>query len=239
MKFKIKIFYFFIVVIVSNCTSVDDVNTLRELVASKDVIEGLEIKQSINDKESTYQDLLESTREYTPFLTKIKKVNEFRFEAHYQPHLLLTLNNNDSISLEDKINYNVLNHVKDYANIHYIQFSLENLKFKSELLRFDLKSAQQYSDRIMYYSFYCNRDAYVIENGCDTLRGSFVHFERTFDVTPKLNLTFAFERKTHTPVTSLNFVFDDVIFDNGRLNFEFNYQVISVLNAIEIKKLLL
>ena len=197
------------------------------------------ISSVLHNTKSTYESILSALDPFKRSLTKTKDINQFSFVAEYQPHLLLAVVNTGSFNALDRLDKKSLNAVGDYENLHYIKFSMENKDFHSELIRYDLKSAQEYSDRIMYYSFYSNRDAYLIENGCDTIRNAFVHFERTFDVSPKLNMTFVFEKKSRHDLNKVSFVFEDVIFNHGRLNFEFDGKTISLLNATEIKKLML
>ena len=192
----------------------------------------------LSEEHSTYKDILGTIKAFYPQLNKSKTIDAFEFKASYQPHLLLAINN--AVTSDERSKRTELHKtLEGYSDLHYIQFSIENKEFHSELLRFDLSSAQEYSDRIMYYSFYCNKNAYIIENERDTIACAFVHFERTFDVSPKLNLTFVFEKKEHQPMDKVSFVFEDVIFNKGKLNFEFDYKSISVLNAKEINKILL
>lgn len=196
-----------------------------------------ELRSVLAQKNSSCQDILQTIDAFYPQLNKSKTIDDFEFIAIYQPHLLLALS--DKVPSDSYKNAELSNTVKQYAGLHYIQFSIENKDFHSELLRFNIRSAQDYSDRIMYYAFNSNKDTYVIENNKDTIPCSFVHFERTFDVSPKLNLTLVFDKRETTPVEKLNLVFEDVIFNKGKLIFEFDYKDISVLNAGNISKILL
>jgi hypothetical protein len=198
-----------------------------------------ELTEKAKDPTSTYNDLIHCVKEMAPFLSKNKKIDDFEFSANYRPHIFLALVNNDSIDQNSKIDKAVLSQTDEYHKLHYIQFSIENTKFKSELLRYNLASADDYSQRISYYAFQVKNDICLIENSKDTIKGSFVNFERTFDISPKLNLTFVFERKSDAPLNKLTFVFNDIIFNNGKINFEFDYNKIAFLNSPEVKKLAL
>lgn len=228
-----------ILLVIFTALCLADCNNVSHKANGQPTINTKIIAQKMADKTITYQDLIEAVSIYEPVLHKTKTIDDFAFDATYQPHLLLTLMNNDSIKPENPVNKADLKKISNYNNLHYIKFSMENKKFKSELLRYDIESADEYSERISYYSFYCNKDAYMVENNTDTIKGSFVNFERTFDVSPKLNFTFVFESKNKKPLQTVNFIFNDIIFNNGKLNFEFDYEKISTLNNSEIKKLIL
>lgn len=194
------------------------------------------LKEHLSDERSTYRDIINDIQLMTDETNKIKNIEDFLFEADYQPHLLLTLINQDSLKPDALIDKKVLAKADEYNKLHYIKFSIENKNFKSELLRYNAETPDEYSQRISYYSFQVKNDVYLVENSTDTLRGAFVNFERTFDMSPKLNMTFVFERKKTTALKNITFVYEDVVFNSGKLNFEFDYNKIEYLNAPYIKK---
>lgn len=171
-------------------------------------------------------------------LTRTKSIDDFVYEAKYLPHLQQLLSSGDTTLLNGMPTSKFLNELDNYENLYAFCFTIENKKYKSELLRYGLQSADEYAHRVSYYSFYCNQDVYLVADGKDTLKAAFVNFERTFDISPRLNLTFVFEKKGLPPVNRFNFVFNDAVFENGKLNFEFNYKSISVFDSHEIKKLI-
>lgn len=188
---------------------------------------------------TTYAEVAEHLQQLKTEIEKEKQISPFVFKAIYQPHLMLALNTTETISPQAKIDKVFLQRAIDYNALHYIQFSMENKEFKSELLRFALSSAEDYADRIDYFSFRCGKDALLIEDGKDTLRAVFANYERTFDASPKINIVFAFERKTQKPLSTIRFIFNDEVFSNGKLNFEFDYSHLAHLNAPELKKIVL
>jgi hypothetical protein len=196
-----------------------------------------DLKHSLENTSTSYKDVVSLIGGLSPQLNKVKSIEDFVFEASYRPHIMLAILNNASVNPEDKLDKKIIEKCSDYNNLHYIQLSIENKNFKSELLRFNIFSSDEYSERVSYYSFRVAKDICLVENGTDTLKNGFVTFERTFDASPKLNLILAFERKRNTPLNSLALIYDDVIFDNGKINFEFDYSKIGFLNYPEIKKL--
>lgn len=236
--YHIRFIVFFTGIILISCGP-DSQTAAVESLSESEKAQVIEAVTSEVKKERTYADIIASLQPLSPVLRKNKTINDFTFSAHYQPHLLLAVTNHGLTDLNAKTGSSFLKEIDSYKNLHYIKFTIRNNTFKSELLRYQLESVQQYSDRITYYSFQSQRDALIIENGKDTLRKVFVHFERTFDVSPELNLTFVFERANGKAIEDLKFVFDDKIFNNGKISFDFDYRTIAKLNAEEIKNLLL
>jgi hypothetical protein len=238
MKLFICILISSIVFISTYCSKIKDNENLNSTNESKQDVE-LKLKEKVANKDCTYGDLIGDLTSVSSELNKNKTIGDFVFEAEYQPHLLLAILNQDSVESTKKIDRVILKKTEDYNRLHYLKFTIENKKFKSELLRYNAETPDDYSGRISYYSFHIKNDVYLIENSTDTLKGGFVNFERTFDMSPKLNLTFVFERRKTTPINKLTFVYEDVIFNNGKLNFEFDYQKFSFLNAPDFKKTIL
>ncbi|MCE3226611.1 MAG: hypothetical protein K0S32_1162 [Bacteroidetes bacterium] len=196
------------------------------------------LKKELADKNTTYDNIFEHLGTISKEINKQKEIEDFVFTAQYQPHLLLSLLNSDSTDENQKINRAILTRAQEYDKLHYIKFSIENKKFKSELLRYNATTPEEYSERISYYSFHIKNDVYLVENSKDTLKNAFVTFERTFDMSPKLNIVFAFERKKTEPLKQLTFVFEDLVFNNGKILFEYDYTKFSYLNSPEIKKII-
>lgn len=192
------------------------------------------LREGIAQKNPDRKKLIEAVTASEQVLTQIKTIDDFVFEARYLTHLQQLLLLEDSSLSGAQLS----SAIKNYENLYSFRFSIEHKRFNSELLRYGLRSADEYAHRVSYYSFYCNQDVYLVADGKDTVRAAFVNFERTFDMSPKLNFTFVFEKKGSAPNHRLNFVFDDAVFDNGKLNFEFNYKSISAFDSQEIQKLL-
>jgi hypothetical protein len=198
-----------------------------------------EFKEKVNAPFATYRDLFSQIEQQKSILEQKKIIGDFEFSMNYQPHVLLTLINNDSLNPDAPLNKNLLKKTEEYTNLHYIKFSIENKTFKSELLRYEVASAEDYSNRVNYYAFHIKQDVMLIQNDKDTIRNAFVTMERTFDISPKLNLVFAFETKANAKIDKLTFAYEDVVFNNGKLNFEINYKAIAHLNSPDFKKIIL
>lgn len=190
-----------------------------------------EIRKDLVSGKTKRENLLDLFKEANGNLTESKIIEDFEFKLTYKPHLVMIIQDKDSIPDIETIKSEAL----QYENLHYMTLSIKNKTWNSELLKFNAGSPEEYSERINYYSFRCQNDLYFIEDK-DTLKGAFVNFERAFDISPVLNITIAFERKRKGPYHDLSFVYDDKIFNNGKIKFELNSELISMFNSPEITR---
>lgn len=233
----------FSVILIIVCWSCGRVTSGKTGITEAEASELAERDNGINTQPihtgATYAEVAEHLQQLKAEIEKEKQINPFVFKASYQSHVMLALNTTETVPPQTRIDKVFLQRAIDYNALHYIQFSMENKEFNSELLRFALPSPEDYADRIDYFSFRCGKDALLIEDGKDTLRTVFANYERTFDASPRINIVFVFERKTQTPLSTIRFVFNDEVFNNGKLNFEFDYSRLAHLNAPELKKVIL
>ena len=163
-----------------------------------------------------------------------KKIDDFSFTATYKPASVSAMEEEtDSLKLNDTIAASFKQKIVSYQQMHLFNFSIVNKSFKHELIKFEANDNQQYYDRLSYYSFAVSQDAYVIEDK-DTLPCKFVNFERTFEANPSIMLTLVFNRKsTVNQYKNLTLVFDDKIFNKGKLMFDFETTPLLVLNYLK------
>lgn len=162
-----------------------------------------------------------------------KKMDEFDFISIYKPYSILLMEEYDTLNPDQTITSEFKSKTVNYSNMHFFNFNIKNSTFKNELIKFNVADNQAYYDRIAYYSFNVKNDAYVIED-LDTLKCDFVNFERTFEANPSIMLSFAFTRKSKsTNYKTLKFVFEDKIFNKGKLMFSFDTQPVLLLNYLK------
>jgi hypothetical protein len=162
-----------------------------------------------------------------------KKIDDFQFIAIYKPYSILVIEELQDINITDTISAEFQKKTANYNNMHFLNFSIENETFKNELIKLDVENNQAYYDRITYYSFAAKNEAYVVEDK-DTLKCDFINFERTFEAKPSIMLSLGFTRKSKTNnYKSLKFVFEDKIFNKGKLIFNFDTQPILLLNYLK------
>lgn len=105
-----------------------------------------------------------------------------------------------------------------YSDLLYFKLNIQNDKFPNELLKYDVKDNQEYSNRVKYCSFEINRD-FFLTNGLDTVPCVLHEFERTFNVPSGLNFMITFPKiATGKGLTA---VFHDQLFKQGLIKFHF------------------
>lgn len=85
----------------------------------------------------------------------------------------------------------------EYKGLQYYSFIIESKNVANgnqELLRYNLKSTDDYFARIEYYSFQVQNDIKLVE-GKDTLVCRMSHFERAYGLQPKIKIVVAFDRR--------------------------------------------
>jgi hypothetical protein len=163
----------------------------------------------------------------------MKKIDDFKFTAIYKPYSILVMEELQDVNIEDTISIEFQKKTANYSNMHFLNFSIENETYKNELIKLDVENNQAYYDRITYYSFAAKNEAYIVEDK-DTLKCDFINFERTFEAKPSIMLSIGFTRKSKTNnYNKLKFVFEDKIFNKGKLIFNFDPQPILLLNYLK------
>lgn len=217
-----------LIFIFNSCNSTNNKSTKK---VSTDEIIG--IRNDVNNNKESLQKLMKYYIAYKDHFISKKTVGDFDFELMYNTHFSLAVNSLDTVVYR-QTKTTLVEELKKFEKLHYFTFRLSNKKEHAELLKYDIKSEQEYTDRILYYMNKCQTDFTLIEDG-DTLIMPFVNFERTFDLAPVITITVVFERKKNTNFNHLDFVFDDKIFNNGKIKFEMEPEIISVFNNPDIK----
>mgnify|MGYP000356640914 CR=1 FL=1 len=162
-------------------------------------------------------------------LKQSKQIGDFTFSAFYQPHDYLAikeLNKGESVNskeFEEKI--------KEYGEMTYCSFRLENSKTNGELLKTDLSSDQQYYGRLEYMSFKMQEDFKLIQ-GNDTLPCSMYHFERIYSLAPYATFVLGFPKTDSKE--DIKLWFHDKLFNNGIVILNFKTESIHNLPKLEI-----
>lgn len=107
-----------------------------------------------------------------------------------------------------------------YSEMSYFNFRIELKAGQGELLKYNLKSPQQYTERISYVSFEMQKDIYLVQ-GKDTLLPGLYHFERTFDVAPFTTVMLAFDNKKFNPSEEFTVVYNDKLFNKGFIKYNY------------------
>jgi hypothetical protein len=106
-----------------------------------------------------------------------------------------------------------------YTELIYFRMNIKNNDFHQELLKYDLKDAAQYNQRIQYCAFEINRDL-MLKSRKDSSFCVLHEFERTFNIESGLNFLLAFP----LPVSKDGYtvVYHDKLFGQGIIKFYFD-----------------
>lgn len=137
-------------------------------------------------------------------------------------YTLLPLSANDLARLEAGANASVTEIAvleKGYTDLQYFRLEIEATDFNGELLKRNLSDAAEYDRRVKYMSFQIQNDltlrAYSEDYPC-----AIAHFERSFDITPKVSVLAGFNVSKDETGNSMQITFNDQLFNNGPVHFQ-------------------
>jgi hypothetical protein len=116
-----------------------------------------------------------------------KQLNSFGFELQYKPLDYVTLKDNGDPRISSAT---LSNENTEIGDMQYFTFRISEAK-GGDLLRDDVSSVDQFSDRLAYFSSGMQNDVKLIENS-DTLSCLLFHFERTYGIDPRSTFTLGF-----------------------------------------------
>lgn len=111
-----------------------------------------------------------------------------------------------------------------YSDLMYFRLEISASDFNGELLKRDLGDAAEYDRRVKYMSFGIQKDL-SLETETESYACSIAHFERSFDVTPKVTVLLGFDLEQEQRAGNLKLTFNDNLFNNGPIHFQFEDQV--------------
>lgn len=150
-------------------------------------------------------------------LSKTKEISEMNYHLTYMPkecmaYMELKNENYTKEQFEEGLNH--------YKEMTYFNFRIELKEGQGELLKYDLRSPQQYNARINYVSFEMQKDIYLVQ-GKDTLLPGLYHFERIFEVAPFTTIMLAFDNKKFNPENEFTVVYNDKLFNKGFIKYNY------------------
>lgn len=164
-------------------------------------------------------------------LSRSKDISEIRYKLSYLPAEAMAF-----LDLRTE-HYDLAKFRKvgeGYGEMTYFNFRLEVIDGNGELLKYKLQSPEQYDARIKYMSFEIQNDLCLVQ-GNDTLLPGLFQFERIFEVAPYTTVMFAFDNKKFNPKEEFTVIYNDKLFENGYV--KFNYRDKQLFNLPNITEL--
>lgn len=81
----------------------------------------------------------------------------------------------------------------EYSKYEYYTFEIDIDEFNEEILKYNLKSEEEYAERVNYYAFKFQNDLKLVQDK-DTLACSGFHFERNYGLSPKVRFLLSFKK---------------------------------------------
>lgn len=123
--------------------------------------------------------------------------------------------------------------IDNYSELQYVVFRIKKNDFNGELLKFQLKSSDEYQNRINYCSFNIQKDFNLIE-GKDTLNCCISQFERTYGITPFISFILGFPKTEANQASNKTLVFNDMLFGNGIINLTYHKENFNKLPQLKL-----
>lgn len=155
-------------------------------------------------------------------LMQEKTIGEMNYGLLYKPSVYEALKTESDPAVSDELIYYTLR--------------LSTKSTKEDLLKYGISNPTEYQDRVSYYSFDVMKDISLIY-GKDTLPCAGVVFERTFNVGPFITMMVNFIKPEHVvnsdTLYNQTFIFEDHIFEGGRLQFQYTSQLLSQIPKLK------
>lgn len=176
--------------------------------------------------------LAEVTEKKEPLLM-VKKFDDISFAVKYRPlEEMVLFDLKDSVLTQksfEKVS-------EKYTDMHYFTFSIESAKEK-EIIAHNNTDQNEYFMNLDYLVNSIQYDFYLLE-GNDTLPCSICHYERNYGISSINNLNLAFEKKNKSKATAneITLVYDDKLFQVGKLKFRVDKETIENLPGLKYEK---
>jgi len=165
---------------------------------------------SCTQKELSVKDYLAWVNNPENGLKVSKEIKDYKIELFYKPAEYIAINEQKTTEIDTTLFYQRIKEIKDFQ---YYTLKIESLK-GTEMMRTNIASEHEYSQRLQYFSDLVQYDLSLEENN-DTLTCQLFHFERNYGVAPYNNIVLGFPKPTQESTKTL--VFNDQILGIGKI----------------------
>lgn len=165
---------------------------------------------SCTQKELSVKDYLAWVNNPENGLKVSKEIKDYKIELFYKPAEYIAINEQKTTEIDTALFYQRIKEIKDFQ---YYTLKIESLK-GTEMMRTNISSEHEYSQRLQYFSDLVQYDLSLEENN-DTLSCQLFHFERNYGVAPYNNIVLGFPKPTQENAKTL--VFNDQILGIGKI----------------------
>jgi len=177
----------------------------------------------LNSKNSTTTKIELSPSDYVQWVKnsengffKEKTIDDISFTALYKPYEYIVCIEERAEEIQDSVAKKKLSEME---GMQYFDLKFLLNESQGELLKYKLNSAQEYENRVKYFSFNMQNDIKLVE-GQDTIPCSLFHFERAYDVAPFATFLLGFNASKNNSKDKTLIVYDRT-FNKGTIKFTF------------------
>jgi hypothetical protein len=206
---------FIMVLVLVACDKSRIATTSGALVEDREFARSIEAKDPDTIEQLSPETYLNYVSDPKNGLFVVKRLNQLEFSVFYKPCEYVAMQN---LLGEPFQKEKFLNELEDVKDMQYYTIKIACPNFSGELLKYNLKSMEEYEARVNYYSFQMQNDIKLIE-GRDTLKCELFHFERNYGVAPGLSFVLGFNKpKSEIEIYNKVISIEDKVFNNGLVN---------------------
>lgn len=157
------------------------------------------------------------------FLIREKVISEFNYKIKYLPTEHLILNELNKSGLEVTLE-NITKIGQEYQGMEYFEMRIQVNGFNDELAKYQTVDLSQYQTRIAYMAFAMQNNITLSTELKENIQCKLFHFERTYGITPYTTFLFAFSKEDIADSYDRTIVYDDELFNKGRLKFNWSFE---------------
>lgn len=143
--------------------------------------------------------------------------NNIRYEVIYMPDEYIICQEVKSNTIKDSL---LNSRLSELIGMQYFKLRISLLDENGDLLKYNMNSPGQYTERINYASFAMQNDIRLIQNK-DTISCMLFHFERLFEAAPNGTFLLGFPLGQQKTLSDKIIEFNDNLFDQGNQTFIF------------------
>lgn len=149
---------------------------------------------------------------------KIQNINGLNFRVLYKTKECMAIN---EIVAENHLSKEAIDSlINSYGKNEYFVFEVSMEDDNTDAFRNNSDDFADYKLKMNYLSFNM-QDAISLVAGDDTIKTSVYHYEKDYELEGKQNILFAFPYDV-TGKQDVTFIYDDKLFNAGKLKFKFN-----------------
>jgi hypothetical protein len=157
------------------------------------------------------------------FLIREKTISEFNYKIKYLPTEQLIINDLKKSDKEITVE-NIAQLEKEYEGMEYFEMRVQVDQYNDELAKYQISDISEYQTRIAYMAFAMKNNITLSTEFKESIPCKLFHFERTYGITPYTTFLFAFSKEDIADAYDRTVVYDDELFNKGRLKFNWSFE---------------